>query len=177
MFAILFGIITSQTSVGQTTTDPPEFLNRDAVLLGIQEGVYEEVASNSNGDLEGSGLIKKQTLLSTLNFFLRLTLQNWFLNTYLLIFIRHWSAPLENDSGPPASITTDTLQGGISDQNDRDDDDDDSAFLTPPPIIDEEAEEMQQEIGNGPIAYTERDLPKPRFVMLGQQGVGKVWEF
>ena len=48
------------------------------------------------------------------------------------------------------------------------------AFLTDPPIIDEDEEEIRRRVHTGPDLYRPGDLPRPRFVMLGQQGVGKV---
>ena len=51
---------------------------------------------------------------------------------------------------------------------------DEGAFLTQPPIIDEHAEEMRRQKLSGPELYEQGGLPRPRFVMLGQQGVGKV---
>ena len=51
---------------------------------------------------------------------------------------------------------------------------DEQAFLTALPIIDEHEEEMRRWQHTGPELYKQGELPRPRFVMLGQQGVGKV---
>ena len=48
------------------------------------------------------------------------------------------------------------------------------AYLTDPPIIDEDAQEIRRRLHTGPELYKPGELPRPRFVMLGQQGVGKV---
>ena len=48
------------------------------------------------------------------------------------------------------------------------------AFLTDPPIIDEDEQEIRRRLHTGPALYKPGELPRPRFVMLGQQGVGKV---
>ena len=52
-----------------------------------------------------------------------------------------------------------------------------SAFLTDPPIIDEDEEDLKSRLYTGPALYKPGELPRPRFVMLGQQGVGKVTLF
>ena len=49
-----------------------------------------------------------------------------------------------------------------------------SAFLTDAPIIDEDEEDLKSRLYTGPALYKPGELPRPRFVMLGQQGVGKV---
>ena len=51
---------------------------------------------------------------------------------------------------------------------------DQNAFLTDPPIIDDDADELRRNLHTGPALYRPGELPRPRFVMLGQQGVGKV---
>ena len=51
---------------------------------------------------------------------------------------------------------------------------DQHAFHTNPPLIDDDAEELRRNLHTGPELYKQGDLPRPRFVMLGQQGVGKV---
>ena len=48
------------------------------------------------------------------------------------------------------------------------------AFHTEPPIIDDDADELRRNLHTGPELYMQGGLPRPRFVMLGQQGVGKV---
>ena len=48
------------------------------------------------------------------------------------------------------------------------------AYLTDPPIIDEDEQEIRRRLHTGPALYKPGELPRPRFVMLGQQGVGKV---
>eukprot|EP00096_Caligus_rogercresseyi_P006745 TRINITY_DN2353_c0_g1_i1.p1 TRINITY_DN2353_c0_g1~~TRINITY_DN2353_c0_g1_i1.p1 ORF type:complete len:788 (-),score=160.43 TRINITY_DN2353_c0_g1_i1:106-2409(-) len=60
---------------------------------------------------------------------------------------------------PRSSSTTDSLPEGI----------DKLAFT--PLIIDEDA--LLRKIDHGPELYKQGELPRPRFVMLGQQGVGK----
>ena len=49
-----------------------------------------------------------------------------------------------------------------------------SAFMTTPAIIDEDEEDLKSRLYTGPALYKPGELPRPRFVMLGQQGVGKV---
>ena len=52
--------------------------------------------------------------------------------------------------------------------------DDEHAYLTDPPIIDEDEQDILNRLYTGPELYKPGELPRPRFVMLGQQGVGKV---
>ena len=71
--------------------------------------------------------------------------------------------PPPNNNAKVVETTTANANGG-----------DEQAFLTAPPIIDEHEEEMRRRQHTGPELYKQGELPRPRFVMLGQQGVGKV---
>ena len=69
------------------------------------------------------------------------------------------------DNSPIQSTTISNVNANGNDEN---------AFLTDPPIIDDDEEELRRNQHFGPEMYKPGELPRPRFVMLGQQGVGKV---
>ena len=71
------------------------------------------------------------------------------------------STSTENNDSPPTSEV-------------HRDETTESAFMTTPAIIDEDEEDLKSRLYTGPALYKPGELPRPRFVMLGQQGVGKV---